>query len=147
MTRLQPGEAEKVKDAGERLKNLRENIYGYDQRTVMKMLDGRIINQQLSKIEGGEVSRPSMHDLCALGALYGLSPNQMAKLYGYWEDQTPSLLTDKRIIKIIGLLGKLPEKKRDSVVNSMEVSVTLAAAQAALPAELFEEDEAMDLGE
>ena len=87
------------------------------------------------------MARPSMRDLCILGALYGLTPNQMAKLYGYLDDKTASLLEDRRLVRIIGLLSRMDEEHRDRLLRSMEVNAVVEATQAALPDDVFDEGE------
>ena len=139
MTRQDEGEVERVRKAGDTLRHLREDVQGLDQREVSKRTGGRIIAQQLSNIEQGKVARPSMRDLCILGALYGLTPNQMAKLYGYLDDRTASLLEDRRLLRIIGLLSRMDEEHRDRLLRSMEVNAVVEATQAALPDDAFDE--------
>jgi transcriptional regulator with XRE-family HTH domain len=128
MTRQTEVESERVKRAGERLRYLREEVYKYDQRKVKALTGGRLSNTQVGNIERGQVARPSMRDLCILGTLYGVTPNQLASLYGYWESKEPSILDDTRLLKMVKLLSKMNKERRDQLLRDLEVTVRLAAA-------------------
>lgn len=71
-----------VKWAGKELRRYREER-GLTQRDVERRTGGKIIAQQLSRLETGAISKPPMEGLAVLGAVYGFTPTDMAQLYGY----------------------------------------------------------------
>ena len=68
---------------GHKLRELRQ-ARQWTQRDVERETKGAVPSQQVSRIENGAVADPSMKDLVALGRIYGLTPNDVAELYGYW---------------------------------------------------------------
>lgn len=68
---------------GHKLRELRQ-ARQWTQRDVERETKGAVPSQQVSRIENGAVADPSMKDLVALGRIYGLTPNEVAELYGYW---------------------------------------------------------------
>lgn len=71
-----------VKWAGKALRRYREER-GLTQRDVERRTGGKIIAQQLSRLEKGAIGKPPMEDLAVLGTVYGFTPTDMAQLYGY----------------------------------------------------------------
>ena len=123
-------EQERVYKAGADLLRLRE-LSELDQRGVQKKTGNKVSAQQVSKLELGKVKRPSMRDLVLLGAVYGLTPNQVATLYGYWqpseaeeEPEDPRVTTLKQTAKL------LPPLYRERLLNAAEVSAALYRSEA-----------------
>lgn len=67
--------------------------------------------QQLASLEKGLVENPSMMHLVAYGKLYGKTPNEIAELYGYWEDFAKEESGYLTILR--DLTNNLPPDQRD----------------------------------
>lgn len=130
MVRREQSELERVRRAGAKLRSMREEVYHLTQRQLQERTGGRIIPQQISKIEDGKTERPSMHDLCVLGEIYALSPNEMAKLYGYWAGPRADEPEDPRLVKVKGIVNKLDQANRDRLLDALETDAVLWASQA-----------------
>ncbi len=123
-------ELERVTSAGTKLRKLREEVEQLSEEAVEKKLEGRVIRQQIDRLEKGRVERPSMHDLCALGEVYRLSPNEMAKLYGYWSGPRADADEPAEIALVRSVVGRLKEPHRARLLRAIEFEVVNAAAVA-----------------
>jgi transcriptional regulator with XRE-family HTH domain len=74
---------------GQKLRELR-HARQWTQRDVERETKGLVPTQQVSRIESGAVADPSMKDLVALGEVYGLTPNDVAAMFGYWHSDSGS---------------------------------------------------------
>lgn len=128
---LDEEERRAVRQAGAKLRRLRE-IHHLDQRDVYARTHGKLINQQLSRLERGVVERPSMRDLCLLAEVYDLTPNDMAELFGYWTPRGKSALEreDERIRHMKVVASKLPPQLREKLYNGVHVATALIEVEA-----------------
>lgn len=111
-------------EAGRKLRQIREDKQWVQRDVENETLrrygeEGVIKTAQLSRIEKGQFDRVSLDDAVRLGALYGLSPNEVAALYGLWENLTeerrPPQLTEAEI-----LAKTLPEDLRVEYLQWIE---------------------------
>ena len=128
----------RLRKAGLVLKGMREDVYHLTQRQLEDKISGQVIPQQVSKLERGAVERPSMHDLVVLGEVYDMSPNEMAKLFGYWNGPREDEPEDPRLAKVKSIVGKLEPPWRDRLLDVLETDAVLWASQAKR-ADLLEE--------
>jgi len=68
-----------------RLREERELTQAQAAAQVERRAGIRFPAQEISRLEGGGTLTPSMESLVALGDIYGLTPNDVAAAYGYWE--------------------------------------------------------------
>ena len=126
-----PSEEERdvLRRVGLKLARLRE-IHHMTQRDVQRATGGRILAQQLSRLETGQVERPSLHDTSLLAALYGLTPNDMAELYGYWTPRTATEEPeDPRVRRAKQVARTLSEAQRERLYNNIEIATVLVETE------------------
>lgn len=118
-----------LRRVGLKLARLRE-IHHMTQRDVQRATGGRILAQQLSRLETGQVERPSLHDTSLLAALYGLTPNDMAELYGYWTPRTATEEPeDPRVRRAKQVARTLSEAQRERLYNNIEIATVLVETE------------------
>lgn len=80
----------KTVKAGAQLKYLR-NMKEMTQQTAAERSGGKLTVPAISRLENGTLGRPSMYELCAYAEVLGMTPNEVAEIFGYWrEDGEPS---------------------------------------------------------
>ena len=114
-------EQEQARSGGQALKKLRE-LYRLDLRAAQRKTGNKVSEQQISHLELGDRKRPSMRDLALLATAYGVTPNQLAESFGYWqpsgqEDEEPD---DPRIVMLEQTVKMLPPRYRERLLNNVE---------------------------
>lgn len=113
-------------EGGHKLRELRHRRE-LSQRDVERMTGDIVPSQQVSRIEAGVIREPTMRDLVALGQVYGLSPNQVAALYGYWTPmQEPSGEPGDVASQLRNLLLTLPPREQEVLASRVEFAMQLA---------------------
>lgn len=112
----------KALEAGYKLRQLRGDR---SQADVVKLSNGALTFQQVSRIETGKIDKPPMGDLVAYGRVLGLDPTEVAIIYGYWQPedgQKPD--DDPRLVEVRRLLRVLPESpRRRRLLSNLEFAI------------------------
>jgi transcriptional regulator with XRE-family HTH domain len=112
-----------VKRAGLQLRRIRDALE-YTTRQVQELTNGQLIAQQLTRIEKGQVERPTMRDLCLIANTYRLTPNYIAELYGYWQpterEEDGREPEDARITYVREVVARLPTDKRERLLRNIK---------------------------
>lgn len=111
-----------VRQGGEWLRRHRERM-GMTQRDVDRM--SGISAQNISSLENGLISKPSMPMLVQIGALYGVTPNDIAEAYGWWRVPT-QIERDERLIYLDSVLNRLSDDQRNLLLRQVEIMAQLA---------------------
>lgn len=84
--------------------------------------ENTITTAQLSRIEGGKFDRVTLDDAVRIGQLYGMTPNQVATLYGLWDERQgrpePEPISEAR-----HLATTLPDDLRDQLLQWIQFAV------------------------
>jgi transcriptional regulator with XRE-family HTH domain len=119
---LSPEERVNLQQAGAKLRKLR------DARSLSGDQVGEMTGigkQQVSNLELGKIGRPSMFHLVALGKLYNKTPNEIARMYGYWDgpegpSRLPGVNTALRRLEVIA--QNLSPEHRERWLATVEVA-------------------------
>jgi transcriptional regulator with XRE-family HTH domain len=124
-----------VVEAGRKLKLLRET-QEWTQRDIAFKSRGVLTNQQISRIEDGQIDKPPMKDLVLYGGILGLTPNQVAALYDYWAgEDTASIEDAPQVLTIRRLLRTLPDDLRRMLLHHLNADIADIHVRMAPPAE------------
>lgn len=120
--------------AGQRLRQLRE-----DQHITQQMMEkltaerfgyeARVFAQQVSRIEKGALDKPPIIDLLRIGQVLGLSPDDIAEMYGLWPRQPAKETLDPRLQSAIDLAAELPLMEREKFLEWVRFAVLQARAE------------------
>jgi transcriptional regulator with XRE-family HTH domain len=97
---------------------------------VAKRTGGKVSKQQIGHLENGDRDRPSMRDLVLLGKVYGVTPNELAILFGYWQGPEEDAPEDSRITLAKHIANTLPEPYRDRLLRAIEIDAVNAKLDA-----------------
>jgi transcriptional regulator with XRE-family HTH domain len=78
----------------------------------------------ISRLENGRVTGPSLEKAMVYGTYLGMTPNDIARAYKLWGP--PKELLENRFIKMLQNLAKLPEEERDRLVATIERLISAA---------------------
>jgi hypothetical protein len=84
--------------------------------------DGRIPLAQVSRIEKGQFDRVSLDDAVHLGLLYDLNPNEVATMYGLYNEQS-GVKDPLQVQEIRNLALTLPEEDRRVLLQDLELAI------------------------
>lgn len=111
---------EDVRHAGHQLRVMRE------ERQLTQTELGRkagISTQAVSRLELGTIAKPDMDTLVKIGTAFGMTPNEIAELYGYWVPIDPF---SERGEQLRARILKMPEKQRESLLDWIEKLLELS---------------------
>lgn len=138
---------EMIRAAGMKLRTLREKAeitqQGMEKATADRYgWDNRVYAQQVSRIEKGQLDKPPILDLLRIGGILGLSPDDIAEMYGLWPRQSGSTSLDPRLQAAIALTEELPFAEREKLLEWIQFATLQARAEmrAAQRAESHEEN-------
>jgi hypothetical protein len=98
-----------------------EDVYLYTKDRFGE--DYAILPAQISRIERGQFDRVSLDDAVRLGSVFGMNPNEIATLYGLWEE--PKSKRPKAIQDIEALLGSLPDDLQQRFLWELQFAVAM----------------------
>lgn len=118
-----------TKTAGAKLRATRE-ARGLKQADVVRASHGKLTMAQVSRIETGQLTKPPMKDLVEYGLVVGLSPNEVASVYGYYvESGTDRKLDeDSRLSRLHSMLDRLSPSGREKLLDWVDFAVAKAIA-------------------
>jgi transcriptional regulator with XRE-family HTH domain len=93
-------------------------------KEIERVTGVRIPPQELSRIEKGQTSAPNSETLCALGATYGMEPNEIMELYGYWKPPThtrPGI--SERAYEVVRDLDRLRPGMQEQLLETFELLI------------------------
>lgn len=134
--------AASVRQAGQALRQRREEL-GLTQRDVERLSGGKLYAQQVSRLETGALSKPPMEDLIVLGRIYGLSPSDIAQLYGYDQHAAGvslSMPAPGTMLEGMPEEGRLGETREMSMLPTPEQLRQLQERQRGMERAIAEED-------
>ena len=70
---------------------------------------------QVSRIERGDIEKPSLTDIVAMARIYGMSGDEVFELAGYPPKTTPKL--DPKLRRICDEVQSLPKTERDTMIT------------------------------
>lgn len=123
--------------AGMRLRLLRERKQ-MTQRDVERETanrygeDGRVVSQQVSRLEKGQIEKPPLAELIRVGDILGLSPADILEMYGYQVAPDRERL-DPRLQEAISVAEATPAVVREALLDRIDFAVQMARAEAARP--------------
>jgi transcriptional regulator with XRE-family HTH domain len=82
-----------------------------------------ILPAQISRIERGQFDRVSLDDAVRLGQTFGMSPNEIATLYGLWEE--PKSRRPEEIQSLESLLKTLPDDLRVGLLWQIQFATAM----------------------
>lgn len=71
---------------------------------------------QVSRLENGEVEKPPMEDVVRLAAAYGVAPNEVARLAGWWTASPRYTTEDPRWTYVQGFLARASDEDREKLL-------------------------------
>lgn len=99
-------------EAGHRLKTLRLALK-LSQREAGDRARPPMPHTQVSRIEKGTIDNVKMVDLIRYGQVLGLSPNEIATIYGYWNGTERAAEDDPHLVQLRQLMrGMSPSDRR-----------------------------------
>jgi transcriptional regulator with XRE-family HTH domain len=124
-------DAQHSKAGGAWLRRLRESR-GWTMRDVDQRSGGVLSTSNISELENGNVSKPSMPMLLKLGEVYGLTPNQIAEAYGWWfpPEQSEAGARVAELAYLDNVLGRLTPGARYNLLRQIETLSRLAERDA-----------------
>ena len=101
---------------------------------VAQLSEGVLSAHQVSELEAGAVEQPPMRDLVAYGRILDLTPNDVAELYGWWQEpgQAP-MPEDAHIAQARRVAERLPPDVQTEFYHWLDFAVAYAAEKALLP--------------
>lgn len=93
-------------------------------------LGSGISQQNISNIENGLIVKPSMAMLVQLGNYYGVTPNEIARKYGWWKGQDTEQPKDERLVYLETVLAQLSSGRRYNLLQQVVALATLAEQEA-----------------
>ena len=124
--------------AGAKLKQLREEQHltqqEMEKRTAARFgHEQRVVAQQVSRIEQGQLTKPPIVDLLRIGQVLGLSGDDIAELYNLWprqqRRQSAREQLDPRLREAINLAEELPPDAREKFLDWVQFAVLQARAE------------------
>ncbi len=95
---------------------------------------------QVSRLENGEVEKPPMEDLIKLASTYGVEPNEVARLAGWWVPSPRYTTEDPRWVYAQNYMAHTSEEDRERLLDEVydrvlfhETLARLAPQDAAKP--------------
>lgn len=118
-----------TRTAGGKLRSLRE-ARGLFQSDIVRMSNGVLSLAQVSRLENGNLTKPPMKDLVEYGTIIGLTPNEVAALYGYFEAPSAERLVneDERLSRLRSVAGRLTPEARERLYDWVDFAVAKALA-------------------
>lgn len=111
---------EDVRHAGHRIRVMREERHLTQTELGKK---AGVSTQAVSRLELGTIGKPDMATLVKIGRVFGMTPNEIAELYGYWvsmdEDQ-------ERLDRLRARVNALPPEPRESLLKWIEQLVEMS---------------------
>jgi hypothetical protein len=94
------------------------------------MSNGVLSLAQVSRLENGNLTKPPMKDLVEYGTIIGLTPNEVAALYGYFEAPSAERLVneDERLSRLRSVAGRLTPEARERLYDWVDFAVAKALA-------------------
>jgi transcriptional regulator with XRE-family HTH domain len=86
-----------------------------------------VVPQEISRLEKGQTENPSMASLLAVGATYGMSPDQVAEEYGYVLGGRSKRPTELQLLNLDKLSPKARAKAVEYVQRMADEVVNLLA--------------------
>jgi transcriptional regulator with XRE-family HTH domain len=81
----------------------------------------------ISRMENGRITSPSLERAVLLGKQLGFTPNQVAAAYGLWSNLEKSL--EERWTMLGQNLAKLPQSEQGRVLDAIEALITVSQAK------------------
>jgi transcriptional regulator with XRE-family HTH domain len=113
-----------VKQGGLYLRRLRE-AHGWTQRDLEKRTGGLLSGGYISALETGIVVKPPLASVVLLGKALGVSPNEVARAYGVWEEPETHNEPDE-IIFLKRVLAQQTVGQRHSLLQSVRALASVA---------------------
>ena len=90
-----------------------------------------VAQQNISSLENGLIVKPAMAMLVTLGAYYGVTPNEIARRFGWWAgpDSTEKP-RDERIAYLEAVVERLPVGARYTLLQQVAGLAKLAEQEA-----------------
>ena len=125
----------KMREAGHKLRSLREARQmiqrDVEEETRRRFGEtGTVLVPQISRIEKGNFDRVSIDDAVHIGAVLGLTPNQVATLYGLWDEGVTQSKDPPEIQEARMLAMGLPEDLRRDLLSWIAFASMQARAKA-----------------
>lgn len=118
-----------VQSGGAWLRRLRES-QGMNQRELAARTGGRVSFPNISQLEIGGISKPSMGMLVALGETLGVEPNEIAQRFGWWTPRDRERSVEpEQIVFLKNVLERLSPGQRYSLLQSIETLARVAEQQ------------------
>lgn len=118
-----------TKTPGAKLRTLRESRK-LTQGDVVRLSHNTLSLAQVSRLETGQLTKPPMKDLVEYGLVVGLTPNEVAALYGYYVEPSATRKTqeDPRLARLHSLLGRLSESSQEKLLDWVDFATAKAIA-------------------
>jgi hypothetical protein len=71
-----------------------------------------------------------MEDLVEYGRILGLTPNEVASIYGFWSGEIPrETQEDPRLVRLRSVASRLSEQERERLLDIVDFAVARAVAE------------------
>lgn len=120
--------------AGRRLRELRDEQHitqqGMEKLTAERFgEEARVMAQQVSRIEKGQIDKPPILDLLRMGQVLGLSSDDIAEMYRLWPRSQKEKRLDPRLRAAVDLADELPYEEREKFLDWVQFAVLQARAE------------------
>lgn len=118
-----------TRTAGHKLQALRK-ARTLTQDDIVRLSHGKLSPAQVSRLENGNLTKPPMKDLVEYGVIVGLSPNEVAALYGYYDAPSAERKVgeDETLARLRGVAERLTPGQRDKLYEWVDFAVAKAVA-------------------
>jgi transcriptional regulator with XRE-family HTH domain len=110
----------KNRDGGNLLRSRRNHL---DLTIEDVKRDTGLETSDVSRLENGRISSPSLDKVITYAAYLGFTPNEIATAYGLWSPPQNRIGENERIAGILESLARMPEKERARVISAIEMLV------------------------
>lgn len=120
-----------VKTAGESFRERRRALQLNQRQAadrIARVTGFEVSPQELSRVENGQTMYPSMESLVAMGTTYGMTPNEVAQLFGYWRPLAEPE-DDQELRTLMFRLRQISPDTKQRVVYAIEMLLQAAAAR------------------
>ena len=89
-----------------------------------------VAQQNISSLENGLIVKPAMAMLVTLGAYYGVTPNEIARRFGWWSGVDEDKPRDERVVYLESVVEHLPPGPRYTLLQQLVGLAKLAEQEA-----------------